>query len=151
MTMNIFKLDLKRGLILVNSTPIATEGNGELVGPILKLCWPAIIIDDVKIQYRLLGKSSIFGESADCTIEIIKGELYAVTFLFDLIEFFESSILESKIIKLCEKSLDQNFLSDHPSTAFLNHCEWGRVRFFYDVKQGDLSLNIIYRLKKNLT
>lgn len=75
--------------------------------------------------------------------------MYSVTFLFDLIEFFESSVLESKILKACEKSLNISFISDHPSTAFFDSCDWGQVTFFYDAKQGDLSLEITFQRSSN--
>lgn len=64
------------------------------------------------------------------------------TFLFDLIEFFDCSILESKIVKKCESFLGVKFISNHPSSASLDSCDWGHVMFFYDAKQGDLSLEI---------
>lgn len=66
------------------------------------------------------------------------------TVLFDLIEFFEISVLESKVLKACEKKLNINFTSNHPSTASLE-CEWGQIIFFYDAKQGDLSLDITFQ------
>lgn len=147
--MNIVKLDLKSGLILINSTPITTEENGVLAGPILQLSSTPIQTDEQQIRYQLLGKFSIFGKSADCVIEIRNGTISAVTFLFDLIEFFESSILESRIIKACEKYSNLTFVSDHPSTAFLETCAWGQAIFFYDAKQGDLSLDIIFERDSN--
>lgn len=67
-----------------------------------------------------------------------------MTFLFDLIEFFESSVLESKVLKACEKSLNIKFVSNHPTTAFLGPNKFGQVVFFYDAKQGDLSLDITF-------
>lgn len=147
--MNAAKLDLKNGSVFINSELVRLDEKGALVRPILKLCSPPTKKDEGKIQYRLLDKVSVFGKSADCVIEVKDETIYATVFLFDFIEFFESSILESKIIKLCEKSSGQKFLSDHPSTAFLKDCKWGQVIFFYDAKQGDLSLNIIYRLKED--
>lgn len=92
--------------------------------------------------YNLLTKVSVCGQSADGVIEVAEGRAFTLTFLFDLIEFFASSVLESKVIKACEKSLNLRFTSNHPSTAFLDSCEWGHVIFFYDAKQGDLSLEI---------
>jgi len=75
-------------------------------------------------------------------IDVGEERKFSITFLFDLIEFFESSILESKVIKTCEKALNLKFISNHPSKAFLDPCEWGSAVFFYDAKQGDLSLEI---------
>ena len=63
-------------------------------------------------------------------IEVGEGQVCVVTFLFDLIEFFESNILESKVMKACEEALKVNFTGNHPSTAFLDSCEWGQVVFF---------------------
>jgi hypothetical protein len=146
--MHTVKLDLKHGLVFVDSAPIAVDEKGVLAGSIAKLCSPPIQTDEGRTQYRLLRKASVFGKSADGVIEVGEGRVCAVTFLFDLIEFFESSVLESKVLKACEKSLNLNFMSNHPSTAFLD-CEWGQAIFFYDAKQGDLSLDITFQRSSN--
>jgi hypothetical protein len=146
--MHTVKLDLKHGLVLVDSAPIAVDEQGVLAGSIAKLCSPPIQTDEGRTQYRLSRKASVCGKSADGVIEVGEGRVCAVTFLFDLIEFFESSVLESKVLKACEKSLNLNFMSNHPSTAFLD-CEWGQAIFFYDAKQGDLSLDITFQRSSN--
>lgn len=143
--MHIAKLDLKQGRILIDSTAIAVDEKSVLLESIAKSCSLPIQTDEGRTQYRVLSKVNICGKSADCVIEVEGGRVCAVTFLFDLIEFFESSVLESKILKTCEKSLNMRFLSSHPSTASLNSDEFGQVTFLYDAKQGDLSLNIIFR------
>lgn len=140
--MHIVKLDLKHGLVYIDSSPIKVDEKGVLAESIAKLCPPPIRASEGQARYRLLGKVSVCGKSADCVIEVGEGRVCTVTFLFDLIEFFESSILESRVLKACEKSLNVNFISSHPSTAFLDSCEWGQAIFFYDAKQGDLSLEI---------
>jgi hypothetical protein len=142
--MNTIKLDLKNGLVLFNSKPIATNEKGVLAESIEKLCSSPTQTDKGRTQYRLLEKASVCGRSADGVIEVGEGQVCAITFLFDLIEFLESSVLDSKILKACEKSLNLNFLSNHPSTAFVDY-EWGQVIFSYDAKQGDLSLDIIFQ------
>ncbi|WP_198120762.1 hypothetical protein [Massilia rhizosphaerae] len=147
--MHIIKFDLKHGSASLDSAPIAVDENGVLAGSIAKLCSPPIQTDEGRTQYRLSRKASVCGKSADGVIEVGGGRVCAVTFLFDLIGFFESSVLESKILKACEKSLNQNLISNHPSTAFLDSCEWGRAIFFYDVKQGDLSLDITFQRSSN--
>jgi hypothetical protein len=143
--MHIAKLDLIQGRVLIDSAAMGVAERSDLLGSIAKLCSPPIQKDDGRTQYRLLRKVSIFGKSADGVIEVEKGRVCAVTFLFDLIEFFESSVLESKVLKACEKSLNINFASSHPSMASLNCCKWGQVTFLYDAKQGDLSLDITFR------
>jgi hypothetical protein len=147
--MHTVKLDLKNGLVLIDSALIAVDEKGVLVESIAKLCSPPIQTDEGRTQYRLLRKASVCGKSADGVIEVGEGRVCAVTFLFDLIEFFESSVLESKVLKACEKALNLNFISDHPSTAFLDICEWGHAVFFYDAKQGDLSLDITFQRSSN--
>jgi len=142
LAMHAIKIDLKQGLVSVDSAPIAVDEKGVLTASISKFCSPPIQTDEGRIQYRFIRKASVYGKSTDVVIEVGEGRLYAVTFLFDLIEFFGSSVLESKILKTLEKSLNINFTSDHPSTAFYNFCKFGQARFFYDAKQGDLSLNV---------
>jgi hypothetical protein len=147
--MHIVKLDLKRGSASIDSAPIAVDEKGVLAGSIAKLCSPPIQTDEGRTQYRLLRKASVCGKSADGVIEVGEGRVCAVTFLFDLIEFFESSVLESKVLKACDKSLNLNLISNHPSTAFLDSCEWGQAIFFYDPKQGDLSLDVTFQRSSN--
>lgn len=140
--MNIIKLNLNLGSVYFDSTPIEVDEHGILIASIAKLCSPPIKINQVQTRYRLLQKTSVCGQSADCVIEVSDGRILSVTFLFDLIIFFESSILESKIIKAFEKSFNLKFKSSHPSTAALESCKWGSAIFSYDAKQGDLSLEI---------
>jgi len=147
--MHTINLDLKHGSASIDSAPIAVDEKGALAGSITKLCSAPVQTDEGRTQYRLTRKASVCGKSADCVIEIAEGRVFAVTFLFDFIEFFESSILESKVLKACEKPLNLNLISNHPSTAFLDSCEWGQVIFFYDAKQGDLSLDITFQPSSN--
>lgn len=140
--MHTIKLDLKHGSASVDSTPIAIDEKGVPTKSIAKLCSPPLQTDEGRTRYHLLRKVSVCGQSADGVIEVGEGGAFSLTILFDLIEFFTSSILESKVIKACEKSLNLKFMSNHPSTAFLESCEWGSAVFFYDAKQGDLSLEI---------
>jgi hypothetical protein len=149
LTMHTIRLDLKQGSASVDSAPIVVDEKGVLIESIAKICSPPTQTDEGRRQYRLLRKASICGKSADGVIEVEEGRVCAITFLFDLIEFFESSVLESKLLKACEKSLNVHFVSNHPSTASLGSCEWGQVIFFYDAKQGDLSLEITFQRSSN--
>lgn len=143
--MHIIKLDLKHGLASINSAAVEVDEKGILVGSIAKLSSPPIHTNQERTRYHIIGKVSVCGQSANCVIEVEDGTKLSITFLFDLIEFFESSILESKVIKACEKALNLKFISNHPSNAFLDQCEWGNAVFFYDAKQGDLSLEIKFK------
>lgn len=140
--MHIIKLDLKNGSASVDSSSIEVDANGVLIGSIAKLCSRPVSTNHGRTRYHLLRKVSVCGQSAEGVIEVGEKGAFSLTLLFDLIEFFTSSILESKVIKACEKSLNLKFMSTHPSTAFLESCEWGSAVFFYDAKQGDLSLEI---------
>lgn len=141
--MHFIKLNLQQGLVFIDSTCVSVDKKGVLDGSIAKRCLSPIKTDEGTELYRLSKKSSIFGKSADCMIGTELKKVSSVTFLFDLIEFFESSILESTILRLCEKSSNIDFVSNHPTRAFIDHCEWGQAIFSYDPKQGDLSLDII--------
>ena len=149
--MHTIKLDLNHGSVSVESKPIEVDANGVLVDSIAKLCSPPTHTNQGRTRYRLLTKVSVCGQSADGVIEVGEGRVFSITFLFDLIEFFTSSILESKVIKACEKSLNFRFVSNHPSTAFLDSCGWGSAVFFYDEKQGDLSLEIRFESESTET
>lgn len=143
--MHTVRLYLKTGLVLIDSACVSIDEKGTLAGSIAKLCSTPTKNDEGTTIYRLLKKANVCGKSAECVIEIGEEKLFTITFLFDFIEFFEYSALESKIIKTCENSSKLNFVSDHPTIAFLSPCKWGQARFFYDPKQGDLSLNIIFK------
>lgn len=145
--MHTVKLDLKHGSVLIDSALIAVDEEGVLADSIAKLCSPPVQTDEGRTQYRLSRKATVCGKSADVLIEVTEGRVSAVTFLFDLIEFFEFSVLESKILKACAKFSGINFLSNHPSTAFSEPAEWGQAKFLYDAKQGDLSLDITFPLR----
>lgn len=140
--MHTVKLDLISGRVLINSIPITTNDKGELSTPIKELCSPPTTTKEGGLRFQLLSKVSILGKPAEGVIEIRSEKLCAIAFLFEKIEFFKKTILESKTIKSCEKSSKVKFLSDHPTTAFSPPREWGQAIFFYDAKQGDLSLNI---------
>jgi hypothetical protein len=140
--MHIIKLDLKHGVTSIDSAVVEVDEKGILVGYITKLCSLPIHTNQGRTRYRIIGKVSVCGQSANCVIEIEERIKFSITFLFDLIEFFESSTLESKVIEACEKTLNLEFISNHPSNAFLDPCEWGSAIFVYDAKQGDLSLEI---------
>lgn len=140
--MHNIKLDLNNGSAYVDSIPVSVREKGILIDSIAKQCSPPIHTPQGRIRYHILGKVSVCGQLADSVIETGDGMAFSVTFLFDLSEFFKSSVLESKIIKIFEKSFNVKFISSHPSTAFLDSCKWGSANFFYDAKQGDLSLEI---------
>lgn len=147
--MHVIKINFKNGSASVDSASIAVDEKGVLAGSIAKLCSAPIQTDEGRMRYRLSRKVSVCGRPADGVIEVAEGRVCAVTFLFDLIEFFESSILESKVLKAFEKSANLNLISNHPCSAFLDPCEWGRAIFFYDAKQGDLSLDITFQRSTN--
>jgi len=135
-------IDPKNCLISIDSVPIAFNKDGVLAKSAGKFFAPPIISEEGQMQYRLQKKANISGNSADVIVETADGRLHSVTFLFDFIEFFQFSILESKVLKKLEKSLGVKFISEHPSTAVSHFCDSGTARFFYDAKQGDLSLEI---------
>jgi len=143
--MHIAKLNLNICAVFIDSEPVEVDENGLLVASVAKLCSPPAHLDSGRTRYHFLRKISICGKSADGLIEVEKGDAFSIIFLFDLIEFFEVSILESKIIKVCEKSWNVKFMSSHPSKAFLDFCGRGNAVFFYDAKQGDLSLEIKFK------
>lgn len=129
--MHTVKLDLKHGLVLVDSAPIAVDEQGVLAGPIAKLCSPPVQTDEGRTQYRLSRKASVCGKSADGVIEVGEGRVSAVTFLFDLIEFFriqrsriESTksmreVFKSKFYKQSSKQCFFRLLRVGPSHIFL--------------------------------
>ncbi len=140
--MHIIKIDCNNGIISIDSVPLTVGNNGTLGRAIVSLCSAPIHMGEKHTRYRLADKASILGNSADVVIDICERRCTAI-FLFDFVEFFQTSILESKILRTLKKSLKTKFLSNHPSTAILD-CEWGQARFIYDPKLGDLSLEISF-------
>ena len=142
--MHIVSLDFTNGTVSVDSAIIEVDGTNVLARSIARLCSPPLHTDQGLIRYRLLEKASVGGKAADAMIEVGKKNTLILTFLFDFIEFFETGVLESKILKACEKSSGVKFVTHHPSIAYLEPCEWGSVLFSYDAKQGDLCLQITH-------
>lgn len=60
--MHAIKFDLKQGLVLIDSSPIAFDEKGALARSIAKLCSLPIRTDEGLTQYRLL-KKSVFSEN----------------------------------------------------------------------------------------
>ena len=141
--MHSINLDLINGSASMDSESIKTDSADVLVGSIARVCSPPLHMANGKTSYRFLNKVNLSGHSADAVIEVEEGGLLRLTLLFDLIVFFESSVLESKIVKALEKSSKVKFTSNHPSTASLGLRGWGSATFFYDAKQGDLSLEFL--------
>ena len=139
--MLLVSLHLKDCGIFIDSRPIIFGGKF-FPNTIENLCSTKIHQDKFRVRYKFLQKFNICGNSADGVIDIEEDCSIVFTFLFDLIEFFNYSIIESKIVKKCESFLGVKFISNHPSSASLDSCDWGHVTFFYDAKQGDLSLEI---------
>jgi len=139
--MVLVSLHLKDCGIFIDSRPIIF-GEKFFLNAIENLCSTKIHREKFRIRYKFLQKFNICGNSANGLIDIEEDCSIVFTFLFDLIEFFDYSILESKIVKKCESFLGVKFRSNHPSSASLDSCGWGHVTFFYDAKQGDLSLEI---------
>lgn len=142
--MHIVKVDARQGWASIDSTRIELDEAGKLVAAIATLCSRPILTSQEPTRYRIVRKVSVCGYSADAEIGTRDGRAFSLHFLFDLVYFFTLSILESKVLKACEKSWKVKFRSDSPSTAFLDSCEWGSARFRYDPKQGDLSLELIF-------
>ncbi|MCA1857833.1 hypothetical protein LE190_18155 [Massilia oculi] len=140
--MHIIKLDIKRGTVSIDGIVIAVDKNGMLIKPITRLCLPPIHESGDRRYFRLSNKSNVCGSPADCIIEVREAKLWTVAFLFNPIEFFDSSILESTVLKKHEKDLEIRFKSKHPSSASADFGEAAQAIFFYDAKQGDLSLNV---------
>lgn len=135
------RLDWGKGTILIDSQPVIFEKKFS-ISAIENLCSAPTQQENFRIRYKFLQKVNIFGNLADGVIEFEKDRSVSFTFLFDLVEFFDLSILESRIIKKCQSFWNTKFMSNHPSSASLDSCDWGEVMFFYDAKQGDLSLQI---------
>jgi len=139
--MLLVRLDLKDCSIFVDSQPIIF-GKKFFPNAFENLCLTQIHEDKFRTRYKILQKFNICGNSAAGVIDIEEDSSIFFTFLFDLIEFFDCNILESKIVKKCQSFWGAKFISNHPSSASLDSCDWGHVMFFYDAKQGDLSLEI---------
>lgn len=143
--MHTVKMDAERGLVLVDLVPIADARDGGLAGSIARLCSPPVRTSEGRTRYRLIRKATVYGNPADCVIEVLNQRVCSVTFLFDWIEFFEFSVRESKILKACEKSSGITFIADHPASAFSDFGDWAQAHFLYDAKQGSLSLDITFQ------
>jgi len=100
--MLLVRLDLKDCAIFIDSRPIIF-GKNFFPNTFENLCLTQIHQDKFRTRYKSLQKFNICGNSADGVIDIEEDSSIFFTFLFDLIEFFDCSILESKIVKKMRK------------------------------------------------
>lgn len=95
-------------------------------------------------RYRLARPVSFCGFVAECVADVGGGQLACVALHFDLIQFFDRTVLESKILTAVERKSGLRASSVHPTSARLEPCLWGSAEFSYDPRQGDLSLLLTY-------
>ena len=100
--MLLVSLHLKDCRIFIDSRPIIF---GKKFSPnaVENLCSTKIHQDKFRIRYKFLQKFTICGNSADGVVDVEEDCSIVFTFLFDLIEFFDCSIPQSKIVKKMQK------------------------------------------------
>lgn len=139
------KIDWSAGVVYAGPSAIQLDSSGALSPAVASLCRPPETTLQGKARYRFSRKVSLLGRAADCVVDVARGKVDRVTLLFELIEFFDASVMESKIVKAVEADANARFANPHPAVAVLESLPWGEARFSYDPKQGDLSLSLQFR------
>lgn len=134
------RIDWHNGSVSLEHLAITLDSNGGLDSAVQAICLRPELLSSGVTRYRLARKVSVCGFVADCVIDILQGKLSCIALLFDVIQFFDQTILESKVVKAIEKKSGLHAVSAHPSSACLDPCPWGKAEFSYDPRQGDLSL-----------
>jgi hypothetical protein len=137
-------IDWQNGAVSVDQVPITLDGGGTSLSPVRTFAKPGKVLPSGITRYRSAQKASVCGFVADIVVDVKDGALVSIALLFELIEFFDRSILESKILKAIEKKSGLRANSSHPAVALLEPCPWGKAEFSYDPRQGDLSLLLQY-------
>ena len=140
----VIKIDWEGGFVRVADKLLTTDGAGTLSPDILRMCAHGELTRDGVTRYCLSNAVSVHGFAAECVLDVSHGRLRSMGLLFQHMEFFDRSILESKIIKAMEKNCGLSFLSRHPAAAVLPARPWGKAEFAYDPKQGDLALILVF-------
>lgn len=141
--MNI-KFDFSDGSVFIESQKIDVDSLGKLSSPVFE---SRQILNSLKENVREWHCNRTFTTlSATGSLVVTSGQnnISSICFLFNEINFFERSILESKIIQRFEKKYSINVVSSHPSRAEIGSFYWGGACFLYDPRQGDINLCITY-------
>lgn len=138
------KFDLSSGAILVDGSVLRLDSDGGLNDPMRDMAFELKVTPDGSREWRFAEKCTTLNSHASMVIQANAMGIRSVSFLFDDIIFFSNSVLESKIIKRFDKKYNLTVTSSSRTVAVAGPFEWGAVRFFYDHKQGDLSLCFDY-------
>lgn len=136
-------IDWQSGAVSVDQVQVALGGGG-LLSPARTFAKPIEVPSLGLTRYRSTQKANVCGFVADLVVDVEGPKLISIALLFELIVFFDRTILESRIVKAIEKKSGLRAISSHPATARLEPCPWGSAEFSYDPRQGDLSLLLRY-------
>jgi hypothetical protein len=137
-------IDWLTGTVSVDQLPVVLGSDGRSLSPARAFATPVDVMSSGIARYRSAQKANICGFAADLVTDVKDKKLVSIALLFDLIQFFDRSILESKILRAIEKKSGLRTNSSHPATARLEQCHWGSAEFSFDPRQGDLSLLLCY-------
>jgi hypothetical protein len=100
--------------------------------------------DKVEGRYQSKRKFTTLSAEASIVIDVAARKIASVCILFDEVNFFEKSILESIIIKRFEKKYGISVKSHSPTVGEIGNFSWGSASFLYHHRLGDFSLCFIY-------
>ncbi|MCU6432910.1 hypothetical protein LPB67_03855 [Undibacterium sp. Jales W-56] len=141
--MNI-KFDFSDGSVFIESQKINVDSLGKSSFPVSESRSISNSMKGNEKEWHFNQAFTTLSTTGSLVVRGTQEKISSICFLFDEINFFESSILESKIIKRFENKYDIKVISSHPSIAEIGSFYWGKAWFSYDPKQGDINLCITY-------
>lgn len=141
--MNI-KFDFSDGSVFIESQKIDVGSFGKLSFPASKSRPISNSLKGNEKEWHFNRTFTTLSATGSLVVRGTPEKISSICFLFDEINFFGNSILESKIIKRFEKKYDIKVVSSHPSIAEIGPFYWGKAWFSYDPRQGDINLCLTY-------
>ena len=136
--------DFSSGDVLIEKVRISIDTSCEILpnlnGGFMALDEP----DKIKRSFQSRQKFTTLSAEASLVVDVTAGKIASICILFDEINFFEKSILESKIIRRFEKKYGISVKIRSPSVGEIGNFAWGSAAFWYHHRLGDLSLCFIY-------
>jgi hypothetical protein len=113
------RIDWECGSASINGRPIELDSQNQIAPPLKGLFSSGTRTLSGKTRFRSVKEGNYLGFATDVSVDVEGKRIEAIALLFRRIEFFEASILESKIVQAVQQDSGRDWVSDHPAKANL--------------------------------
>ena len=136
--------DFLKGSIYVDGLKLELDDGGIPSQPLGRVALePEEFPENVR-QWGFSEKAYVAGHAGSLVLRTLANKLVAACVQFEEINFFNRSILESKIIKRFEEEYKISVSGSRGVIGEIGTFAWGNAYFSYDPRQGDLNLCLNY-------